>query len=119
MQPSERPYPNNLVIFNRRHRTTFVIRIDNFKKDIFSVAEKIKIFVSKYDPDYYVMVGETWTPKNHKIQQRVSVNYRHGDIVNLPSHEKKEVLMFIAKTKDSTDPGPDKFELYEIMRETK
>jgi hypothetical protein len=117
LQLREQTYPNNLVIFNRRHRTTFVIHIDNLENDIFLMSEKIKIFVSKYDPDYYVMVGETWTPKDHEIQQRVSVNYRHGDIVKLPSHEKKEVLIFTAKTKDSTDPGPDKFELYEIIRE--
>ena len=117
LQPSERTYPNNLVIFNRLHRTTFVIHVDNLENDIFSVAEKIKIFVSKYDPDYYVMVGETWTPKNHEIQQRVSANYRHGSIVNLPNHEKTEILTFIAKTKNSTNQRPDKFELYEIIRE--
>jgi len=81
------------------------------------VAEKIKIFVSKYDPDYYVMVGEAWTPKNQEIEQRVSMNYRHGDIVKLSSHEKTEILTFVAKTKNGINPGPDKFELYEIIRE--
>ena len=45
------------------------------------------------------------------------MNCRHGDIVKLSSHEKKEVLIFIAKTKNSINPGPDKFELYEIIRE--
>jgi hypothetical protein len=76
--------------------------------------EKIKISVSKYDPDYYVMVGEAWIPKN---QHRISANHRHGSIVNLPNHEKTEILTFVAKTKNSINPGPDKFELYEIMRE--
>ena len=45
------------------------------------------------------------------------MNCRHGGIVKLSSHEKKEVLIFIAKTKNSINPGPDKFELYEIIRE--
>jgi hypothetical protein len=63
LQFSEKTYPNNLVIFNKRHRTTFVIHIDNLENDIFSIAEKIKIIVSKYDPDYYVMVGEAWMHK--------------------------------------------------------
>jgi hypothetical protein len=76
--------------------------------------EKIKISVSKYDPDYYVMVGEAWIPKN---QHRISANYRHGSIVNLPDHEKTEIVTFVAKTKNSIEPGPDKFELYEIIRE--
>ena len=56
--------------------------------------EKIKFSVSKYDPDYYVMVGEAWTPKNNEIQQRISSNYRHGNISKLPSHEKTEILTF-------------------------
>jgi hypothetical protein len=113
----EKTYPNNLVIFNRHDRTISIIHMDNLENDIFSMAEKVKILVSKYDPDYYVMVGETWTPKNQEIQQRVSMNYRHGDIVKLSSHEKKEVLIFMAKTKNSINPGPDKFEQYEIIRE--
>jgi hypothetical protein len=46
------------------------------------------------------------------------MNCRRGGIVKLSSHEKKEVLIFIAKTKNSINPGPDKFELYEIIRET-
>ena len=45
------------------------------------------------------------------------MNCRHGGIVKLSSHEKKEVLIFIAKAKNSINPGPDKFELYEIIRE--
>ena len=63
------------------------------------------------------MVGEAWMPKNQQIQQRISANYRHINIVNLPNHEKMEILTFVAKTKNSTNPGPDKFELYEIIRE--
>jgi hypothetical protein len=51
--------------------------------------EKIKISVSKYDPDYYVMVGEAWIPKN---QHRISADYRRGSIVNLPDHDKTEIL---------------------------
>jgi hypothetical protein len=65
LQHRERTYPNNLVIFNRRHRTTFIIHIDNLENDIFSMSEKIKIFVSKYDPDYYLMVGEAWVPLDY------------------------------------------------------
>jgi hypothetical protein len=117
LQFREKTYPNNLVIFNRHDRTISIIHIDNLDNDIFLMAEKVKIFASKYDPDYYVMVSETWTPKNQEIQQRVSVNYRHGDICKLPNHDKKEVLIFIAKTKNSINPGPDKFEQYEIIRE--
>ena len=79
--------------------------------------EKIKISVSKYDPDYYVLVGEAWIPKNLEIQQRILSNYRHGNIIKLPSHEKVEILTFIGKTKNSINRGPDKFELYEIIRE--
>jgi hypothetical protein len=117
LQLGEKTYPNNLVIFNRRHRTTFVIHIDNLENDIFSIAEKIKIFVSKYDPDYYVMVAEAWMPKNQQVQQRISADYRHGSIVNLPDHEKTEILTFVGKTKNSINSGPDKFGLYEIIRE--
>ncbi len=36
----------------------------------------------------------------------------------LPSHEKTEVMTFIAKTKNSINRGPDKSEVYEIIRET-
>ena len=63
------------------------------------------------------MVGEAWMPKNQQIQQRISANYRHINIVNLPNYGKMEILTFVAKTKNSTNPGPDKFELYEIIRE--
>ena len=117
LQLREETYPNNLVILNRRHRTIFVIHIDNLENDIFSMAEKIRIFVSQYDPDYYVMVSETWTPKDQQIQQRITANYRYGDIAKLSSHEKKEDLLFIAKTKNSINRGPDKSEIYEIVRE--
>lgn len=97
--------------------TASVIHIDNLENDIFLMAEKIKIFVSKYDPDYYVMVGEAWMPKNLETQQRISMNYRHDNIAKLSSHEKMEVLTFIAKTKDSMDRSPEKSELYEIIIE--
>jgi hypothetical protein len=63
------------------------------------------------------MANEAWTPKNLEIQHRISAIYRHGNIINLPSHEKTEVLTFIAKTKNSINRGPDKSEVYEIVRE--
>ena len=44
-------------------------------------------------------------------------NYRHGDIIKLPSHEKTEILTFVGKSKNSINRGPDKFETYEIIRE--
>ena len=47
------------------------------------------------------------------------MNYRHGNIIKLPSHEKIEILTFIAKTKNSINRGPDKSEVYEIIRENK
>lgn len=117
LQHGGKTYHNHLVIFNRRHKTTFIIPINKFENDVFHMDEKIRILISKYDPDYYVMVGEAWMPKNHEIQQRVSVNYRHGNIVNLSSHEKREVLTFVAKTKNSIDQSPDKSEIYEVIRE--
>jgi hypothetical protein len=92
-------YSNGLIIFNRRNRTTLIIHITNVENDIFYPDEKIRILISKYDPDYYVMIAEAWKPKNNEIQQRVSVNYCHGDIISLPGHEKTEVLTFIGKTK--------------------
>jgi hypothetical protein len=63
------------------------------------------------------MVSEAWGPKNNEIQQHVSAGYRHGDIAKLPSHEKTESLTFIGKTKNSINRGPDKSEIYEIIRE--
>ena len=41
-----------------------------------TLDEKIRIFVSQYDPDYYVMVSEAWNQRDHEIQQRISANYR-------------------------------------------
>jgi hypothetical protein len=63
------------------------------------------------------MVSEAWMPKNNEIQKRISSNYRHGDTIKLPSHEKIEILTFIAKTKKSVNRAPDKLEIYEIIRE--
>ena len=110
-------YSHSLIVFNRRNRTTFIIHINNRENDMFYVNEKIRIFISKYDPDYYVMVAEAWMPKNPEIQQRISSNYRYGNIIKLPNHEKTEVLTFIAKIKNSINRGPDKSEMYEIIRE--
>jgi hypothetical protein len=117
LQLGGKTYPNDLVIFNKSSMTTSVIHIDNFENDVFLIHEKIRIFISMYDPDYYLMVGEAWMPKNQQIQQRISAYYQHGNIVNLPNHEKTEIITFVAKTKNSTNQGPDKFELYEIIRE--
>jgi hypothetical protein len=117
LQNTENTFSNNLIIFNKRNRTAFIIHMNNFENDIFYLDEKIRILISKYDPDYYVMVAEAWKPKNNEIQQRVSVNYRHGDIIRLPGHDKTEVLTFIGKTKNSINRGPDKSEVYEIVRE--
>ncbi len=77
----------------------------------------MRILISKYDPDYYVIVAEAWKPKNNEIQQRISPNYQYDDITRLPRHEKMEVLGFVAKTKNSIDQNPDKSESYEIIRE--
>ena len=82
------------------------------ENDVFQMDED-----QDFCPDYYVMVNEAWMPKNHEIQQRISSNYRHGNITKLPSHEKTEVLIFIGKTKNSINRGPDKSEVYEIVRE--
>ena len=57
LQLGGRTYPNDLVIFNKRSMTTSVIHIDNFKNDVFLLHEKIRIFISIYDPDYYLMVS--------------------------------------------------------------
>lgn len=64
-----------------------------------------------------LMVGEAWIPKNLETQQSISPNYQLGNIIKLPSYEKREVLNFVAKTKNSIDQDPDKSELYEIIRE--
>ena len=116
LEQKGKTYPINLVIYNRRHKTTFIIHINyDLENDIFSLHEKIKILISKYDPDYYVVISEAWAPKNNKIQQ--SVDYRRGDIAKLLSHDKTEVLTFIGKTKNSINRGPDKSEVYEMVRE--
>jgi len=95
-------YPISLVIFNRRHRTTFIIHINyDLENDIFSLHEKVRILISRYDPDYYVVVGEAWSPKNKE-----RVNYRRGDIDKLPSHEKTEYLTFIGKFKIVSTAAP-------------
>jgi hypothetical protein len=47
------------------------------------------------------MVSEAWMPKNYEIQQQISSNYQHGDIIKLPTHNKTETLIFIGKTKNS------------------
>jgi hypothetical protein len=33
-------------------------------KVAFVFEEKVRILISKYDADYYVLVGEVWTPKD-------------------------------------------------------
>jgi hypothetical protein len=69
LQNRENIDSSSLIIYNRRNRTTFIIHISNFANDIFYVDEKMRIYISKYDPDYYVMVSEAWIPKNHKTQR--------------------------------------------------
>jgi hypothetical protein len=68
-QNRENTHSNSLIIFNRLNRTTFIIHMSNFENDIFYLDEKIRIFISKYAPDYYVVVDEAWMPKNHEIQK--------------------------------------------------
>jgi hypothetical protein len=102
---------------SRRNRTTFVIHISNSANDIFYVDEKMRIYISKYDPDYYVMVSEAWIPKNHETKQHMSLNYHYGDVMKLANDEKSEILTFIGKTKNSVNRRPDKSEVYEIIRE--
>ena len=94
-------YFSSLVVFTRHNRTTFIIHINYFENDIFYLDEKVRILISKYDPDYYVVVSEAWMPKNLEIQKRMSLNYLHGNITKLPSHEKTEILTFVAKAKNS------------------
>jgi hypothetical protein len=55
--------------------------------------------------------------KNHEMQQHMSLNYHYGDVMNLPNHEKAEVLTFIGKTKNSGNRRPDKSEMFEIIRD--
>jgi hypothetical protein len=103
-----------LRLQNREHINIY---INIFENDIFYLDEKIRIFISKYDPDYYVMVSEVWMPKNNEIQQQISSNYQHGDIIKLPTHDKTETLIFIGKTKNSIKREPDISEVYEIIRD--
>jgi hypothetical protein len=63
LQNRENIHSSSLIIHNRRNRITFIIHKSNFANDIFYVDEKIRIYISKYDPDYYVMVSEAWIPR--------------------------------------------------------
>jgi hypothetical protein len=110
-------YAIKLYVFNQRSNTSSVIFLKKLEDDVFPMREKFRILLSMYDPDYYVMVGEAWRPKSHKIQQRISKNFRSGDIARLPSHERQEVLTFYAKTKSTITRAPDKSEVYKIIRE--
>jgi hypothetical protein len=94
-------HPLKLFVFNMHSNTSTVIHLKKLVNDVFSMREKFRILVSTYDSDYYVMVGEAWRPKSHKIQQRISKDYTSGDITRLPSHERQEVLTFYAKTKSA------------------
>jgi hypothetical protein len=104
-------------MFNIRSNKPSVIFLKKLENDVFSMREKIRILVSTYDSDYYVVVGEAWRPKSEKIQQGISKNYRLGDIANLPSHEREENLIFYAKTKNTINRAPDKSDVYKIIRE--
>ena len=112
-----RSFLNELYGYSRHNNTFHVIMMDYPENDVFYMDEKIRILTSKYDLDFYAMVIMGWKPKNNEIQQRVAVDYRNGNVAKLPYHEKTEVLMFYGKTKNSTNPGPDKPEIYEIIRE--
>ena len=112
-----RSFLNELYGYSRHNNTFHVIMMDYPENDVFYMDEKIRILTSKYDLDFYAMVIMGWKPKNNEIQQRVAVDYRNGNVAKLPYHEKTEVLMFYGKTKNSTNPGPDKSEVYEIIRE--
>jgi hypothetical protein len=67
LQNRENTYSNRLIIFNRRHRTTFLIPTNKFENDVFQMDEKIRILVLKYDPDYYVMVSEEGCQRTMKF----------------------------------------------------
>jgi hypothetical protein len=110
-------YLPELILFSKHNKMASIIPIIKFEFDAFLPDEKVRILVSKYDADYYVLVGEAWMPKNLDIQKRIAVNYQNGNIAKLPRHEKREILTFIAKTKNSVTQEPDKCEVYEIMRE--
>jgi hypothetical protein len=116
-EAKECTYPIRLMLFSLHNKIVSIIHIIKFENDVFVTEEKVRILISKYDADYYVLVMEGWMPKNYKIQERVAVNYRNGNVAKLPNHEKIEILTFIGKTKRSTNRGSDKSELHEIIRE--
>jgi hypothetical protein len=116
VQLGEKIYPHRLIIFNRHKNAASEITLNALEKDVFLVEEKVRILVSKYASDYYLIIGEGWMPKNIEVQQHISKNYQHGNIQQLSRHDKTEILIFVAKTKDSTNLEPDKSEIYEIVR---
>jgi hypothetical protein len=116
VQFGEKIYPHRLIIFNRHKNAASEITLNALEKDVFLVEEKVRILVSTYASDYYLIIGEGWMPKNIEVQQHISKNYQHGNIQQLSRHDKTEILIFVAKTKDSTNLEPDKSEIYEIVR---
>lgn len=56
--------------------------------------EKVRILISKFDADYYVLVNEWWMPKNREIQERVATNYRKGNVATMESVEKRNIEHF-------------------------
>lgn len=117
LETIENTYSVRLVLFSLHNKMSSIIPLFKFEFDAFLPDEKVRILVSKYDADYYVLVGEAWMPKNLEIQKRIAVKYRNGNIAKLPRHKKREILTFIAKTKNSSTQQPDKCEVYEIIRE--
>ena len=109
--------PIKLYVFNQRSKTSTVIFVENLENDVFSMREKFRILVSMYDTDYYLVVAEVWGPKSDKIPQKISQNFRRGDIARLPSQEREEGLVFYAKSKNTTTRAPEKSEMYKIIRE--
>jgi hypothetical protein len=118
LQSGEHALPHKLYVFNKQNKTIYEIVVQKLENDVFSMREKIKILLSKYDADYYVTVAEAWRSKNDQIEERISKNYRRGDIIKLPSDEKVEALIFYGKTKNTTNRvTADKSEIYEMIRE--
>jgi hypothetical protein len=109
--------PISLIIYSKHSDRTSKILVTKLEKDVFTISEKIRILISKYDSDYYVLVSEGWMPKSQEIQQRISSNYQFGDITKLLSHERAEILTFDAKIKNTVNREPDKYELYKIIKE--
>jgi hypothetical protein len=117
LQAKGSAYPIRLILFSLHNKTASLIHVSRFENDVFVTDEKVRILVSKYNSDYYVLIGELWRAKNAEIEERESINYQYGNIAKLSAHEKIEILTFVGKTKNSLNRQLDKSEVYEIIRE--